>query len=98
MIWQGGDGLSRGDFSSGVMAGERFLKLLPLHQSVLERQPGFREKPLSWCPNGVGRTRNITSLEDWLHKVFQDPNGFWIWCPLPVLAKVAAEHMCEPLS
>jgi len=43
MIWQGDDGLSRGDFLSGVTAGESFLKFLPLHQSVLERQPGSRE-------------------------------------------------------
>ena len=45
MIRQGTDKLSRGDFSSGVMAGETFLKFLPLHQSAFERQTGLEENP-----------------------------------------------------
>jgi len=37
MIWQGTDGLSRGDLTSGVMAGEEFLKFIPLDESVFQR-------------------------------------------------------------
>jgi hypothetical protein len=37
MIAQGTDGLSRGELSSGVMAGEDFLKYLPLNETTFER-------------------------------------------------------------
>eukprot|EP00536_Pseudo-nitzschia_multiseries_P011306 jgi/Psemu1/28460/gm1.28460_g len=36
MIWQGTDILSRGDFTSGVMAGEAFLKFILLHLSAFD--------------------------------------------------------------
>jgi hypothetical protein len=43
MIDQGTDGLSRGDFTGGVMAGHRFLRFLPLNENVRERQKGFKQ-------------------------------------------------------
>ena len=76
MIRQGTDGLSRDDFSSGVMAGEKFLKFLPLYQSALERQPGLKEKPgqekissseeivQGWCPRRKGRAWKIVRQKD----------------------------------
>ncbi|KAL7579189.1 hypothetical protein ACA910_011360 [Epithemia clementina (nom. ined.)] len=39
MIDQGTDGLSRSDLPSGVMQGVPMLRYVPLHLSVLERQP-----------------------------------------------------------
>jgi len=99
MIAQGGDGLSRGDFSSGVMKGEDYLQYLPLHQSAFERLKGFQATVQGWCPNGMtgGKyTRwKIADPEDWFHEVFKDPTGRWIWCPPPALAKVAVEQLCE---
>ncbi len=37
MIWQGTDGLSRGDLTAGVMAGEHFLKHVPLNKTDFQR-------------------------------------------------------------
>ena len=96
MIHQGTDGLSRGDFSSGIMAGENFLKYLPLHQSAIERVPKLKWKIQGWCANLKGRARwRLTQPKDWFHEVFQDPLGSWIWCPPPAIAKVAVEQLCE---
>ena len=39
MISQGTDGLSRGDLTSGVMAGDDFLSHIPLNQGAFERSP-----------------------------------------------------------
>jgi hypothetical protein len=39
MIAQGSDGLSRGDFSSGVMNGQHFLDQLPLDETALDHPP-----------------------------------------------------------
>ena len=96
MIFQGTDGLSRGDFTSGVMAGDNYLKFLPLNQTAFERCQTLENKVLSWCAPGRGYSRwRITTPKDWFHQVFTDPKGAWIWCPPPVLAKVAVEQMCE---
>ena len=106
MIHQGTDGLSRGDFSSGVMAGEKFLKFLPLHKSAFERQPGLNEPDKEkipsleeivrgWCPNGKGGIWKVARPKDWFYSVFLYPEGSWIWCPPPALAKIAVEQMCE---
>ena len=96
MIDQGTDGLSRGDFTSGIMAGEKFLKYLPLHKSAIERDSNLEKKIKGWCVNTEGRSRwELTEPKDWFHKVFQDPVGSWIWCPPPAIAKVAVEQMCE---
>ena len=107
MIRQGTDGLSRGDFSSGVKAGEKFLKFLPLHLFAFERQPGLKgklgqvkitsleEKVRCWCPSRKGRAWKLARTEDWFYEVFLDPEGSWIWCPPPALAKIAVEQMCE---
>ena len=48
MIKQGTDGLSRGDFSSGVMQGRDFLQFLPFNESVLERQENLKNVIKSW--------------------------------------------------
>jgi hypothetical protein len=42
MIAQGTDGLSRGDLSSVVMAGEDFLKYLPLNEMAFDREPRLK--------------------------------------------------------
>ena len=95
MIWQGGDGLSRGDFTSGAMAGEAFLKFLPLHENATERCTGLKEEIFKWLPKVDGIKWKLAEVKDWFHEVFLDPEGSWIWAPPPVLAKVAVEQMCE---
>ena len=91
MFWQEGNALSRGDFSSGVMAREKFLKFLPLHESAFERQEIVR----GWCPSRNGKSWRVEKPEDWFYEVFLDPEGSWIWSPPPVIAKITVEQMCE---
>ena len=95
MIWQGGDGLSRGDFTSGAMAGEAFLKYLPLHENAIQRHPALESELFKWLPKIDGVKWKLSTIENWFHEVFMDPEGSWIWAPPPVLAKVAVEQMCE---
>jgi hypothetical protein len=92
MIAQGCNGLSRGDFSSGVMNGQHFLDQLPLDKTALELQPELNNKLLACLP---GNNRKFASTEDWFYQVFQYPNAKWIWTPPPALAKTAIEQMCE---
>jgi hypothetical protein len=92
MIAQGTDGLSRGEPSSGVMAGEDFLKFLPLNETAFEQAPKLESQVRGWLGS---KEWKVTSTADWFHEVFQDPEGAWIWAPPPVLAKVVVEQMCE---
>eukprot|EP00978_Attheya_sp_CCMP212_P026043 scaffold84950_cov47-Attheya_sp.AAC.1 len=50
MIAQGTNGLSRGDVSEGVMAGEAMAKFVPLHLTALERDP----RVLEWVKTWIG--------------------------------------------
>ena len=95
MILQGTNSLSRGDFSSGVMAGEKFLKFLPIYQLAFERQtfkkqaglekkPDLKEVIQGWCPIRKGKPWKIAKPKNWFYEVFLDPNGSWIWCPPPI--------------
>ena len=92
MIAQGSDGLTRGDNSSGVMAGEEFLKYIPLNESAFERS-GVAKSTIvdQWLDNSW----KLASPADWFHSVFREPEGKWIWFPPPALAKVAVEQLCE---
>eukprot|EP00536_Pseudo-nitzschia_multiseries_P008949 jgi/Psemu1/66766/estExt_Genemark1.C_2380032 len=65
MIWQGTDGLSPGDFSSRVMAGNDFLKLLPLHQTCLKQLPPPKDLVRGWCPKTKGIDWKFTKPKDW---------------------------------
>jgi hypothetical protein len=51
MISQGTDGLSRGDFSEGVMTGKSILDYIPLNRSALERSPKLLKWIQSWIPS-----------------------------------------------
>lgn len=91
MIQQGADGLSRGDFATGVMEGKNFLSYLPLNLGAFERHQPLREIVLGWCPG----TWKYAETEDWFHEVFQHPEGKWIWAPPPAIARIAVEQACE---
>jgi hypothetical protein len=92
MIEQGSDGLSRSEFSSGVMTGEDFLKYLPLNETAFERQPHLKSMMKGWLP---GDEWKFATTKDWFHEVFKDPNGAFIWAPPPALARVAVDQLCE---
>eukprot|EP00536_Pseudo-nitzschia_multiseries_P012136 jgi/Psemu1/31033/gm1.31033_g len=90
MIWQGTDGMSRGDFTSGVMAGEAFLKFIPLHLSGFDPHPLLEGIIKGWIPNKRGQSRwKITSPNDWFHMVFTNPGGGGY------IAKIALEQLCK---
>ncbi len=46
MIGHGADGLSRGNLTEGVMAGQNFLDFFPLERPVLDRSPILLDAPL----------------------------------------------------
>ena len=50
MIEQGTDGISRGNLSEGVMAGEKMLNFIPLNLGAVERHPPL----LTWLKLWVG--------------------------------------------
>ena len=102
MIETGVDGLSRGDFASGVMAGGRMLKYLPFNLSAFERSPELKWFVKSWVTNS-DKWEFITT-EGWFDDLFNhhDENGkfdahsmAWIWAPPPVIAQAAVEQLCE---
>ena len=92
MIAQGTDGLSRGDLTSGVMAGDSFLSHIPLNLEAFSRSKalqGWLESalPREWCWLKTG--------EDWFRLPFGDAMGRYVWNPPPALADVALEQLCE---
>jgi hypothetical protein len=90
MIEQGTDGLSRGNLSNGVMAGDHFLKHVPLNKTAFQRQALLEE----WiCGALPGEHWKGLSTEDWFTTALTD--GRFIWTPAPAIADVAVEKLCE---
>jgi hypothetical protein len=106
MIQQGTDGISRGDFSSGIMVGTPMLSFIPLHLSALDRPPNLLSWLQSWIP-----LCDIEPLnpEDWFelghglcggHK---NSAGIWepcevrekwfLWTPPPAAAGAALDEL-----
>jgi hypothetical protein len=95
MIWQGTDGLSRGDKSSGVMAGETMLSFIPLHLSVSDRSPACVDWISSWYSDqslvGPRFPLKVLSPDDWA-SVLCD-SATYVWLPPPAAADVAAHYL-----
>jgi hypothetical protein len=92
MIAQGTDGLSRGDLTSGVMAGDSFLSHIPLSLGAFARSEPLRK----WLEDALPRNWNwLDTGADWFDKPFNDPKGRYVWNPPPALADVALEQLCE---
>jgi hypothetical protein len=90
MIWQGTDGLSRGDLTAGVMAGEHFLKYVPLNKTAFQRHALLQE----WISGALpGEHWAGLSVEGWYTEAQTD--GRFIRAPPPALADVAVEKLCE---
>jgi hypothetical protein len=90
MIAQGTDGLSRADFSEGVMAGESMTSFVPLHLTCEERAPGMGE----WLASAMGKgEEGVTSLDPtgWFSTAHTD--GTFLWTPPPALADVVVEQL-----
>jgi hypothetical protein len=84
MIRQGADGLSRGDFLSGVMGGKSMLSFVPLHLSAPTRSELLKPWVESWWPDD---SLEWLSHEDW----FAVPHrgGNFVWSPPPAAADAA---------
>lgn len=92
MIAQGTDGLSRGDLTSGVMAGDEFLSHIPLDRGAFERSSVLKD----WFENALPKQWVwLETGADWYTMPFSDPLGRYVWSPPPCLADVALEQLCE---
>ena len=89
MLAKDKDRVFKVDLSSGVMAGKRFLKYLPLNKTTLERQEGLKGNFLLWVVKGW----KVTTTENWFDKVFVSLNTGWTWCPPSALAKWAVGQL-----
>ena len=104
MIRQGTDGLSRGNYIEGVMAGKDMLSFIPLHQSPLERSHSLKGWVESWLPSDY----KFLSVDEWFtagHGLVggaKNHDGVWmpsyetfccVWSPAPAAAFEAAEEL-----
>jgi hypothetical protein len=87
MIYQGTDGLSRGDQNAGVMTGESFLSHIPLHLGCLEREPKLHEWIESWAKGAKGGPPKFLTPEDWF--LPHASGGCFVWTPPPAAARRA---------
>ncbi len=106
MVQQGTDGLSRGDYIEGVMAGASMLSYIPLHLSAIDRHPLLLSWLQSWLPSS-----GICPLapEQWYergHGIFggsYNTDGMWyptetsaswlLWTPPPAAAAFALDEL-----
>ena len=88
MIAQGTDGLSRGDYSSGVMSGRDICDFIPLHLSALECSPQLNK----WVEGIAEETgAEILTPEGWFDEGHGDNDC--IWAPPPAAASVVVEQL-----
>lgn len=107
MIAQGTDGLSRGQFTEGVMRGISMKSFIPLNENVCERHAGFKLWVKSWMPE---EEAEWLKPEDWFvrgHNIVDGSGvdngdglmvplykkGLFIWTPPPAAAGVAIEEL-----
>jgi hypothetical protein len=97
MIWQGTDGLSRGDRNAGVMAGESMLSFIPLHKSATERSSQIVPWIEKWyTPNtDQGRALWFLQPEDWFGN--HEQKGVYVWSPAPSIGDVALEYLSRSI-
>ena len=89
MIAVGIDGLSRGDFESGVMTGQSMLRYLPFAKTAIELGgPTLR----AWLETWMGPWVEPLTPEGWFTEGHRP--GVHVWVPPPA----AARHALEELS
>jgi hypothetical protein len=94
MIKQGTDGLSRGVPATQLASQDGMLSHIPLHLSVLERQP----HPISeWVESWLGMGEEIAWLapEDWFTK--GHTKNCCVWTPAPAIADAAFEQLARSI-
>jgi hypothetical protein len=92
MIENGIDGLSRGDFSNGIMSGGAMLDYVPIGKTAFERRPSLVDLLRTLAPPAVEFTLLEPSM--WFTKPFHE-DGLFVWTPAPAIADVAFELLAE---
>ena len=89
MIAQGTDGLSRADFSEGVMAGKAMTSFIPLHLDCEERAPGMGE----WLQGLLKEVGGASLLDPsgWFRE--SQAFGNFVRTPAPAAAEVVVEQL-----
>lgn len=97
MIWQGTDGLSRGDRHAGIMSGESMMSFLPLHLSADQRSTDIIPWIKTWAnlAPSPGGSLNILTIDDWYKPI--TTNDIYLWLPPPAAADVAVEMMSQSI-
>ena len=96
MIWQGTDGLSRGDQNAGVMRGENMLEHVPLDQTCFQRSPKLEPWVRTWLiSQNVGAEPVFLKPDDW--PCPHPSQGVYVWSPPPAAASAAVEWMAQSI-
>ena len=106
MIDQGTDGLSRGNFLEGVMAGNEMTSFLPLHLTAMDRSPILENwirswapsdthvlKPDEWYTRGHGILGGGHNLDDLWMPTYERSTKMWV--PPPEAAFEAIEELAR---
>jgi hypothetical protein len=84
MIAQGTDGLSKGLFLEGVMAGRDMLLYVDLAKGAIMRQPKLMDYVQSWVRQALRREVKVLQVEEWFQEGHgisggsKDLHGVWI--------------------
>lgn len=82
MIHQGTDGVSRGNFLEGVMAGSNMLHFIPLNKNAFERSDTLKDWIKTWGPPNL--KLNFLHPQDWFDRSHglmggsTNPENIWI--------------------
>jgi hypothetical protein len=91
MIKIGFDGLSRGDFDSGVMLGRDIRSLVPLGVSAVDFEDN---QVIPWLQSWMGNDyAPPLAVNDWFHAGHQA--GVHVWAPPPAGALTALEELAQ---
>ncbi len=92
MIACGVDGLSRGDTSEGIGAGESMENFVPLHLDAAERSPRIVDWVHRWWPTELGSLTHLT-MDDWF--IWDESMEGCLWTPAPAGGEAAVEEFAN---
>ncbi len=92
MIACGIDGLSRGDTSEGIGAGQTMESFVPLHLDVAERSPRVLSWIHGWWPSELGSLTTL-DIDDWF--IWDEEKKNCLWTPAPAGGEAAVEEMAN---
>ncbi len=87
MIESGVDGISRGDLSAGLMAGQSIYDFIPLHLGAVERS----DRLVDWIKDWSGNDTEVLSVDRWAD--IHWGCGTYIWSPPPAAASAVVDFL-----